>query len=458
VEGIRTDYAPIPHNTTRELAEFVVGTSFGDLPTELVDVARRCTLDCLGVSVGAAEHPSLPILLRVLSTLGGEPQATVWGTDRRMSLAHAAFVNGHLGHILDFDDTLLSEATTLHATATVIPAALAVGEWRKASGAEYVLAFLLGYEVAARIALSAGRTHHRQRWAVMSTVGPFGAATAAGKLLGLNERQLVYALGIAGSQAAGLLEGLGSMTNGFRSGHAASVGLLAALLAEAGFTSAEDILTGKHGFHATFHSDRDIQALVGELGTRWVTRSVGFKPFACGINLHALLAAVIALREKHSLQAANVELIEARVNPHVLVPTGKKEPRTGLEGKYSVYHSAAVALIDGAAGPPQYTDARVTDPEVVALRGRVRVTPDDSVRRDEAFVMIKLGDGAGVEHQVSHAPGTAENPLSDAQLAEKFRRLTEPLVGRQRADVILGSLRRLEHLQDVSSLARQLSR
>jgi 2-methylcitrate dehydratase PrpD len=445
-------------NGTRELAEFVVRTRFEDLSTDLVHHVRRSTIDCLGVALGAADHPSVQILLDTIDTLGGHPQATVWTTARRSSVAYAALVNGHLAHVLDYDDSYMPEVTILHGNAPVVPAALGVGEWLGVSGQAYVEAFALGFEVEARVALSAGRAHYGQGWHVTSTVGGLGAAAAAGKLLGLDEQQMTYALGIAGTQAGGLSEVLGSMSKGFHPGRAAMNGVLAALLAQRGFTSAEDILTGRRGFHYAFPSDRDIDAMVGELGRRWELRRAAFKAFACGIVVQPMIDAIIRLRDEHGVVAADVESIEARVNPTVLEPTGKTDPKTGLEGKFSVYHTAAVALIDGAAGPAQYTDERVLDSNVIDLRRRVRIVTDETLRKDEANVTLRLLDGRELTRYVPHGIGTAENPLTDEQLTRKFRSLVEPVMGPARADELLATLNRLEQLPAIGELTGLLAR
>jgi 2-methylcitrate dehydratase PrpD len=444
-------------NATRELAAFVVRARLEDLPSDLLHQARRCTTDCLGVAIGAAEESAVDMLLGVVDTLGGSPQCTVWATDRRASLAHAPLVNGYLAHVLDFDDSYMPQVTILHGNAPVVPAAMAVGEWLGASGADYLLAFILGFEVAARAALSAGRAHYDQSWHVTSTVGGFGAAAAAGKLLGLDELQMTYALGIAGAQAGGIGNAAGSMTKAFHAGRAAMSGVTAALLAQRGFTSGDDFLTGRRGFHQVFHSDGNIEALVGELGARWELRQAAFKPYACGVVVHPILDAIIGLRDEHGLSASNVVGIEARANPVVLVPTGLKEPRTGLEGKFSVYHSAAVALIDGAAGPRQYTDSRVLAAQVIALRERVRVATDSALQKGEAHVSIQLADGRVVRRHVPCASGTADNPMSDEQLDRKFQVLVEPRFGPERTGELLATIGRLESLPKISELARLLA-
>src|SRR5579871_3883857 len=423
-------------NATRELAEFVVRTRIEDLPTDLLPHVQRSTLDCFGVAIAGIEHPSVPILLDMVDFLGGNAQATVWGTSRHTNVALAALANGHLAHVLDFDDSYVPEVTILHGNAPVVPAALGVGELTDATGADYVLAFALGFEVAARIALSAGRAHYDGHFHVTSTVGAFGAAAAAGKLLGLNAEQLTYALGVAGAQAGGTEQALGTMTKAFHAGRASMSGILAALLAARGFTSGEDFLNGHAGFHEAYPSDRDIESLVGGLGQRWELRRAAFKPYACGVVQHPLIDVAITAREELGLRADDIESVEARVNRAVLGATGKPDPRTDLESKFSVYHSVAVAIIDGAAGPRQYTTERALDSTVRALRGRVRVTADAAVHKDEAYVTIRLSDGRSLERHVPHASGSAANPMSDAQLERKFRSLVDPIVGADRAEAI----------------------
>jgi 2-methylcitrate dehydratase PrpD len=198
--------------------------------------------------------------------------------------------------------------------------------------------------------------------------------------------------------------------------------------------------------------------MVGDLGSRWELRRAAFKAFACGIVVQPLIDGLITLREQQAVQAEQVQEVEARVNPYVLVPTGKTDPKTGLEGKFSVYHTAAVALIDGDAGPPQYTDQRVLDPQVIDLRQRVRIIPDEALRKDEAHVTLRLRDGRELTHYVPHGIGTADNPLTDQQLARKLRSLAEPTLGSQRTDQLLATLERLEQLPNVAELARQLAR
>jgi 2-methylcitrate dehydratase PrpD len=442
-------------NGTRQLAEWVVKTRVEDLPADLLAHVRRSVLDCLGVAIGAVEHPASQTVLEVVDQLGGNEQATIWGTARRTSVAHAALANGYMAHVLDFDDSYVPEVTVLHGNAPVVPAALAIGEWRNASGADFALAFALGFEVAARVALAAGSAMFG-RYHVTALVGGFGATVAAGKLLGLNAQQLTYALGTANAQAGFTGQYHGTMVKPFHAGRGAMSGIYASLLAQQEFTSAPDALAGPGGFHDAYPSDHNMEAMLGELGTRWELRQAAFKPYACGVVQHALLDGVMLLRDEHGLRPEDVAVVEARVNPHVLRATGKTDPQTDLESKFSAYHSAAVALIDGGAGPDQYTTERVQDEAVRALRSAVRLTVDEGLHPDEAHVRILLRDGQALERHVPHASGTAANPMTDAQLRRKFRLLVDPVLGEDRATAIVQTVGQIEHLPSVRALAELL--
>jgi len=444
-------------NGTARIAEFVGRTRFEDLPEDVVHQVSRSVIDCLAVSLGGLEHPSLPIYLKLADTLGGEQHARIWGMQRKVSVAQAALINGHLAHVLDFDDSYMPEVTILHGNAPVMPAAMAVAEWLELGGRDFMLAFALGFEVAARTALAAGRALYDARWHVTGMVGPIGAAVAAGKLLGLDQQRLVWAIGVAASQTGGMGHSHGSYTKAFHAGRGAQAGVLSALLARDGFTSGPDPLTGHQALLAVMPSDGNLEGLLSGLGERWELRQAAFKAYACGIVQHPLLDGVVSLRDEYRLAPEDVEAIEARVNPAVGMATGKREPRTGLDGKFSVYHSAAIALIDGGAGPEQYTDARVNDPVVQRLRGRVSIDVDPAVRKDEVHLRILLRDGRALERHVEHATGTAKNPLTDRQLKRKFRLLAEPRLGSEGYDRALETIARLPQLADVGELTAQLA-
>ena len=263
---------------------------------------------------------------------------------------------------------------------------------------------------------------------------------------------MVYAMGIAGTQASGVREVFGSMTKLFHAGRAAQNGVLAALLARSGFTSTTAILEGRRGFAAVLSSSHDLSTVTAGLGNDWKLRGNGLKPYACGVVNHPLIDAVTELRSRKGITAEVVESIAARVHPLVLELVDRQHPSVGLEGKFSFQHAMAVGLVDGAAFPVQFTDARVSDPVVAGLRDRISATVDPSLSEDAAVVTLTLKDGRTYTEAVEHARGTPDNPMSDAQLEEKFRILVGDVMPRDRVEGLLGMLWDLESVDDVREL------
>jgi 2-methylcitrate dehydratase PrpD len=288
------------------------------------------------------------------------------------------------------------------------------------------------------------------------TLGSIAAGAAAGKLLKLDAQKLTYATGIAATQAAGMQQNRGTMCKSFHAGKAASNGVLAALLAERGFDSTQEIIEGKKGFSRIYSDVAEPEALLAGLGQGWLIESNGHKPYACGVVLHPLIDAVIAIRNRDKIDPAQVSEIALRVNPLVLSITGVVDPSTGLQSKFSTLHSAAVALIDGHAGMAQYSDAKAVDPAVAALRRKVKPVADDTLRKDEAHAVITA---AGRRHEVhiAHASGTAENPMSDAQIETKFMANASPAIGDERAKSAAALVWALDKQPDVRELIALLA-
>ncbi|MFN8533709.1 MAG: MmgE/PrpD family protein [Dehalococcoidia bacterium] len=439
---------------SRTLARFLAQTSFEAIPPPAVHAAKRAILDGFGVGLGGADHPSADILLAYGHTIGSTPEAQVWGRADRLPVELAALVNGHQAHVLDFDDTYLPAETVLHGTVPILPAIVAVGEARHRSGRDLLRAFVLGFDVEARLALALGRAHYLAGWHVTATAGPVGGAAATGVLLGLDADQLVDAIGIGVTHSGGVTAMLGSMSKAYHCGKAAEAGVRAALLAEAGFDSAPEPLTHPQGYLNVAASDQQERHLVEALGERWLLLENGYKPYASGVVTHPIIDAMVAFR-REGITAGEIGRVEAIVNPFVLQVTGQQEPRTGLEGKFSTYHCAAVALIDGAAGKRQFADERVRDPEVITLRRKVVLTPDGSLRKDECRVVITLNDGVQRAQYVPRASGTEENPMTDDAMSAKFLDLARPAIG-DRADRLLEAVWALEQVMDAAGFAELL--
>lgn len=440
---------------TMMLAEFVAEIGPQAIPNPVLHQAKRCLLDWAGVTLAGAREPAATIMLDVAREAGDDPQAAVFGTGRRVSAPFAALANGFASHLLDYDDTYNPGQTTVHGSAPVWPVILALAERESTTGQAALVAFAIGFEVEIRVALAAGPSHYDAGWHVTGTVGHFGAAAAAARLLGLRAPGVVSALGTAGTQAAGLKQVYGSMGKALHPGKAAMDGLLAAQLAAKGFTSDPAILEGKLGFLNVYSARPEIERLTSGLGNEWAVLEDGFKPYACGSLMHPTIEAVIALRDEHALHPQVVERIESRVHSYVSWVTAKDRPTTGLEGKFSIFHAAAVALVDGAARLDQFTDERVNDPVVRDLGERVHLTVDDDLAKDAAIVTITLRDGRQVRRAVAHNKGTPSNPMSDTELEDKFLHLATPSLGDEAARAAATAIWNLDQLNDAGGLARQ---
>jgi 2-methylcitrate dehydratase PrpD len=416
--------------STKTLCGHLAAARFGDLTPGAVRQARRGVLDWIGCALAGSRHPTVTTLLDVLQEVSGRPQATVIGRGLRLGRLDAPLANGQMGHVLDFDDTHMG-GVVLHTSSPVLAALFSLAERAPVSGAEFMLAYAVGFEAGVR----SGRTapgHHKGGWHLTGTLGSIAAGVAAGKLLRLDPQRLAYTMGIAATQAAGMQQNRGTMCKSFHAGKAAANGVLAALLAERGFDSTQEIIEGKRGFCRIYSDVADPPALTAGLGQAWVIEDNGHKPYACGVVLHPLIDAVVTLRERERIDPARVDEIGLRVHPLVLAITGVIEPSTGLQSKFSTLHSAAVALIDGAAGIAQYSDARATDPVVAALRRKVKPLADETLRPDEAHATIIAGGTRHTIH-IAHASGTADNPMSDAAIEAKFFANAVPAIGAERA-------------------------
>lgn len=382
------------------------------------------------------------------------PQATVLGRAEKVDMASAALVNGITSHTFDFDDTHLK--TIIHPAGPVASAVLALAEQRGASGREVIDALVLGIDVACRIGNVMYPDHYDRGWHITGSTGMLGAAAACARLLGLNELQTAMALGIAASQPVGFREQFGTMTKPFHPGGAARAGLMSALLASRGFTASPRALEAPRGLVQVVSDKRAWNEVTDELGQRFEISFNSYKPFACGIVIHPSIDACVQLRAR-GVTPEQVERIELRVHSLVLELTGKKEPKDGLQGKFSVYHGCAVGLIYGHAGEDEFSDAVVGDSQVVALRNKVQATVDDTIDEAAVDVTAVLKDGSRVHVRVDNAIGSLQNPLSDAQLEAKFSALVVPVLGEGRAKAITEpcwSLAALPNVQTLTALCR----
>ncbi len=444
-------------SATQSLADFIAGANADDLPEWSLHEAKRTLINILGVSLSASPATGSRTLLAWAKSEACAPKASIVGSSLRTSAFTASMVNGFLAHLQDYDDTHFP--TVLHPTAPVWPAVLAAAEELGASGKDALAAFVLGAETACRVAMSVHPWHYDMGWHITGTAGVFGSAAGTGRVLGLDASAMNMAIGQAGTYAAGVREVFGSHSKPMHAARAASNGLQAAYLAQHGFSGADDILGGRRGFWEVLspngHSE---DALLEGLGSRWELRNNGLKPYANGVVSHPIQDAVIELRNEHGLQAENVASINARVHPLVFELMNRPEPRRGLEGKFSFQHCAAAALVDGAGHDTQFSDAKVADPTIAALRAKVHGAIDESLREDEVHLSISLNDGRVVSTYVEHASGSPDNPMSDAALEAKYRDLAGEVLDKGQVEDLLGAVWEMNKAKDVATVAQLMTK
>jgi 2-methylcitrate dehydratase PrpD len=406
----------------------------------------------VGCAVGGSNDPAVGIVVAAMSPFAGTGQATVLGRKERMDVMNAALANGVSSHIFDFDDTHLR--TVIHPAGPVASALLALSEYRPISGRDFVNALVLGVEVECRIGNAVYPSHYDAGWHITGSVGPFGSAAAVGKVLGLTEQQMIWALGIAAVQPVGLKEMFGSMTKSFHPGRAAQNGLTAAMLAAKNFTSSEHGLEAKTGWVNVLSTEHNWDEITGKLGSTYEISLNTYKPYACGVVIHPTIEGCIALRNQYRLTADQIERIDLKIHPLVLELTGKKTPQTGLDGKFSVYYAAALAIVEGAAGERQFTDKLVKDPRIVGLRDRVTATVDPSIQQDQVRIAITLKDGRRLDKYVEHVVSSVKNPMSDAQLDAKFLDLADGILPKTQARELLDLCRGVEKLDSAAQVAK----
>ena len=437
-------------NLTRDFGDFLARFTFEDLSERAVHECRRGALDWIGCALAGSGHPTIDKLLTVLQAISGKPQATVIGRKCKLGLMEAALANGQMGHMLDYDDTHMG-GVVLHTSGPVLSALFPLLERGGVSGREFICAYAAGFEAGVRVGQTAPG-HHAGGWHLTGTLGSIAAGAAAARLIGVDAQRMVYALGIAATQASGMQQNRGTMCKSFHAGKAASNGLLAGLLAEQGFDSTEEMIEGKRGFCRIYSDKATPELLLDQLGTRWEIARNGYKPYACGVVLHPALDAMIALRAQCLHAPAGIERIEVRVHPFAVRITGLADPESGLQSKFSIYHAAAAAYLDGCAGIAQFSDQRAAAADVAALRGKIEVRIDEALAKDQAAATLLAVGGERVETRVEHASGTVDNPMSDRAIEEKFMANAAPVIGEARARQLAAAAWGLEGLADTRQL------
>ena len=440
---------------TALLAEHCRSIRYETLPAEATFAARQCLLDWLGVTLTGANEPLAVMLREDALADGGAAQATLLGTGERVTAKQAALVNGAASHALDFDDVHL--AMSGHPSVPVWPALLALAEARGGSGRDVLAAFVAGFEMECRIGHYVMPAHYSIGFHSTGTLGTFGAAAACAHLLGLDQDGWQRTLGIAAAQAAGLKSMFGTMCKPLHAGKAAQNGLFAALMAERGFTSNPAALETAQGLAATQTTTVNAERALAGLGERYAVRDTLFKYHAACYGTHETIEGVMRLASEHALAPEDVAAIELTVPQGHLAMCNIEEPTTGLEGKFSLRFTAALALADGETNDQAFTDERVARPHLVDLRKRVSVRPAPGDWSRGTNVEIRTTDGRTLAEQVNLNIPTADLELQWQRLETKFRSLAAPVVGTAAANELVGRIAALESEAGVHALAQLAS-
>ena len=417
---------------TEILAHFVINHPSKGWSDAVDEQAHRTLANWMGCAIGASHHEPVEAALRAVMMLAPAPQASIFGRTERVDIANAALINGISSHTFDYDDTHLK--TIIHPAGPVASALMALSELLDSSGREVMDALVLGIEVSCRVGNCIYPDHYDRGWHITGTTGILGAAAACSRLLKLSAAQTQMALGIAASQPVGLREQFGTMTKPLHPGAAAKTGLMAALMAKQGFTASARALEAPRGLIQVISDKCDWKEITEGLGLHWESALNTYKPFACGIVIHPSIDGCVQLRNQHKLKPEQIEEVRLKVHSLVIELTGKKTPKKGLEGKFSVYHSCAAGLIYGKAGEHEYSDAVVQDPAVIALRDKVQAVIDDSIGEAAADITVLTKDGKQHHILIEHAIGSLERPMSNEQLKTKFMDQVAAVIGPGAAD------------------------
>lgn len=444
---------------TAALTGFLAGLLPGALPPETIVAAKIFVLDLLGCTLGALGTEEVRIAADVAQTLGGREECTVLGFRWRTSCAQAAYLNGLSSHVIELDDTHRDSIT--HVGSPVIPAALAMAEREGASGLDFLVAVIAGYEACLRIANAVQPSHWRRGFLSMGTCGTFGAAAAAGHILGLDATRLADAFGLSGIQAGGLnssIYGEGDMGKRLCPAHAAATGITSALLAERGFTGSRRIIEQQKGFCESFSDEYDLSRVTADLGTVWEITRTSLKPYSCCRYNHAAIDGLLDIMDGESVSAPEIAGITVRTydiavtnRPH------RTKPHTLFDAKMSIPFSLAVAAHKRAVGEHDFTEDLVGDAALQDFAGRVRVEADAEMtaafpREWPAEVAVDLQDGRRFSRRIPYPKGEPEAPMRRDEIEAKFRDLARAAITEAAASAVIAAVDDLDRSPGVASL------
>ncbi len=452
---------PLLPDATRDLARFGATLRYEDIPAEAVARIKLSLLDSLGCCLFGATLPWTRKVAELADAEQAKPVATLIGLGRQTSPALAALVNGTSGHAFELDD--IHKESIVHAGSIATPVALGLAESKgKVSGRDLLTAMVAGYEIGHRVGNAATMSLFFRGFHPQGTSGTFVAAATAARMLNLNASQFQHALGMAGSQAGGLMAAQeGAMVKRFHSGRAAQSGVYAAQLASRDFTGILDALEAPYGGYLSTYSDKpNPSRLTDGLGKTWETLNVGYKPHASVTSIHSALDALSELMKEHGIKAGDIAKVETGLSPMTHVHCAWEYKAQGVTAaQMNLYYGMAVIALDGAAFTEQFREVRLADPQILDFITRITAHVDPEIEkmgapfRHASRVKITTRDGKSIEKLALHRRGSPENPLAPEEVIHKFRNVVAPCMNKADAERIIATVDRCESLADINELA-----
>jgi len=403
------------------LSHFASNVVWSDLPEAVRHEAKRSLLNFFATSLAGCRDRAVLSAKSVFDRFSASQECTVIGHAQRTDALHGASLNAMSANVFDYDDTHIP--TIIHPTASVAPALLALAQTRPVTGEDLLTAFAVGVEVECRLGIALSPWHYERGWHITSTCGVFGSAVATGRLLGLDQLRMLWALGHASAQSSGLVQTLGSMSKSLGVGKAASSGLLAALLAEQGFEGPLCPIEGARGFLRVMGNLADEAVLTERLGDSWELTHNTYKPYPCGVVLNPVIEACLAIHHQGNVNVDGIDRAEVTGHPLLRQRTDRPQPASGREAQVSAQHAMAMVLARGSAGLDEFSDEAVAGPEAGALSSKTFFVDDSSYGVESALITLHLRDGRTVCHHVETARGSLGAPLTDVDLERKLRTL-----------------------------------
>jgi 2-methylcitrate dehydratase PrpD len=456
---------------SQKLADFVCGLQFKDLSEETKRLVRCSTIDSIGVILAGHQTESARIAVDMVRSHGGKPESTIFGCKGKLPVNAAAFANAVAHHSIELDDHIAHTRSLNHPGVVTFPVAFALAEKTGATGEKFMVSAVAGYEINSRINAAADRGIYHHGFHGTGVCGPFGAAATAAPLMGLTADQLTHAFGICGSMAAGLSEyhASGAWTKRFHPGWACQGGIVAAELAQRGYTGPPTILEGKSGLYRSYagEDNYNLAELTDNLGNDFEFRFIIYKPFGCAGQLHSPLTAAQQLYREHRIDPVQIEKVTVRTRKELIARfslprENKLHPNTSVDGQFSLPFALATFLYHGRAFMEEFEDQAIRNPKVLDIASRIEFIEDTDMdrrwpREEPSEVTLQLKDGSTYTAAVNFAKGSLENPLTENELKEKFRILAGSILSRAAVEKIIDMVSHLEELGNIRELIKRIS-